>query len=692
MLFEREGRVFTKRTEQEWDLILREMVEGLSSEEREALEWLIGELRAGHLEVLEWLEKNKYKRKPVSMEQFLDDDYYLGRTTQNLYPELRKNLIEIVDNGPYRQVILTGAIGFGKTTSVSLLMARLLYELSCLRFPQVQFGLMAGADIVVALISKNLQLARSVLRRPLEGRLILSPYFKEHFWPRVNKDEMRFPGRIKVVNSSAFAERILGMDVIGGAMDEVNFFGEFRPGMGGKNDMAMNVFDSLVRRVKSRFMRAGGDLPGMVVVVSSAGHKGSFLDQHIKKVKDDPYVFVRDYAIWDVKPKEYFSGRKFWVLVGGGRLRSRILTEEEAREFQKNEEILVENGARLIQVPEEFREDFENNIEAAIRDIAGISVSALNPFIHRMDKVERNIVSEWRHPFNVVEYVYGEGPLEVLWDEITVVKTRRLRGGFVEHYREPKRGAGKGRWAHMDIGLTGDSLGLAMGYIDGWVEVMRRGKDMEVYTEMAPLIVVDFVLRVKPGKEPIYLPEIRALLYEFMKNGFRLIGFSTDQFQSAEMRQQMAAKIGEKNVHLISVDRKTDPYEYLKAALYDGRVKMYRYEPLLEELERLEFDALRNKIDHPKGGSKDVADALAGMVYGLATRARRGVGSDYWSSDTDEFEELPGRYQQVDSSVMEQQYETGVVYSGDRVYGRTLEDVVKRGGGGRRGGGMLIIG
>ena len=433
MLYEKEGRVFTKRTDKEWEIILRDMVVGLSSEEREALEWLIGELRKGHYEVFEWLEQNKYKRKPVSMAQFLDDDYYMGKSTKSLYPALRRDLIEIVDGGPYRQVLLTGAIGFGKTTSISLLTARLLYELSCLRFPQVQYGLMAGADIVVALISKNLQLARSVLRRPLEGRILLSPYFKEHFWPKVNKDEMKFPGRIKIVNSSAFTERILGMDVIGGAMDEVNFFGEFRPGMGGKADVAMNVYNSLLRRIKSRFLRAGGDLPGMMVVVSSAGHKGSFMDKHIQEVKGDPYVFVRDYAIWDVKPKHYFSGEKFWVLVGGGRLRSKILTEEEARAVDEDE--LVENGARLIQVPVEFREDFERNIEAAIRDIAGISVSALNPFIHRMDKVEANMVREWRHPFNKEIYVYGDREFRVLWDEITVLKERRLRNGFVERYR-----------------------------------------------------------------------------------------------------------------------------------------------------------------------------------------------------------------------------------------------------------------
>ena len=248
---------------------------------------------------------------------------------------------------------------------------------------------------------------------------------------------------------------------------------------------------------------------------------------------------------------------------------------------------------------------------------------------------------------------------------------------------------------HIDPALSGDSLGMAMGYVDGWIEVERRGHDGELYTDVQPLIVVDFILKVAPGNEPIFLPDIRALLYEFMANGFHLIGFSTDQFQSAEMRQQMQAH-GVRNVQLISVDRKTDPYEYLKAALYEGRVKMYRYEPLIEELERLEFDATRNKVDHPKNGSKDVADALAGMVYGLSLFTKRSRVGEFYEATADE-----GGSMHVDKwrdqGIMQGEggYDTtydpmrGSVYTQDPNKLRDLIGSRNRGG---RGGSGLIIG
>jgi len=40
-----------------------------------------------------------------------------------------------------------------------------------------------------------------------------------------------------------------------------------------------------------------------------------------------------------------------------------------------------------------------------------------------------------------------------------------------------------------------------------------------------------------------------------------------------------------------------------------------------DELRKLQRDRIRNKVDHPRGGSKDVADALAAVVFSLTTKA-----------------------------------------------------------------------
>ena len=78
---------------------------------------------------------------------------------------------------------------------------------------------------------------------------------------------------------------------------------------------------------------------------------------------------------------------------------------------------------------------------------------------------------------------------------------------------------------------------------------------------------------------------------------------------------QYGAQIAEK----LSLDISKDGYYALRNAIMDKdakgrrRVNFYYYEPILEELVRLEDRPM--KIDHPYQGAKDVADSLAGVVY-----------------------------------------------------------------------------
>ena len=130
------------------------------------------------------------------------------------------------------------------------------------------------------------------------------------------------------------------------------------------------------------------------------------------------------------------------------------------------------------------------------------------------------------------------------------------------------------------------------------------------------------MMRIRPPPaEQIYMPDLRRLIYELMEHGFIFTGFSSDSYQYIEMHQQVRRR--GITPYLISVDRNTDPYDELKAAIYENRIRFYNYAPFVEELKALEYDRLRGKVDHPQAGSKDVADAMAGVVYGLMNHAER---------------------------------------------------------------------
>ena len=64
--------------------------------------------------------------------------------------------------------------------------------------------------------------------------------------------------------------------------------------------------------------------------------------------------------------------------------------------------------------------------------------------------------------------------------------------------------------------------------------------------------------------------------------------------------------------------KKTD-YDTLMTAIYDTRLRGYWEDHLVEdELLKLRLFS-NNRIDHPSGGSKDMADALAGSVFAAAS-------------------------------------------------------------------------
>jgi hypothetical protein len=96
-------------------------------------------------------------------------------------------------------------------------------------------------------------------------------------------------------------------------------------------------------------------------------------------------------------------------------------------------------------------------------------------------------------------------------------------------------------------------------------------------------------------------------------------------FSITASRQQNIQKLGIE-ARLRSVDRDTAAYDLTKSAIYQGRLQAYYRERVVAELKGLK---LINgvKVDHEPNGSKDEADALAGMVAGVTELAYENIES-----------------------------------------------------------------
>lgn len=631
-------------------------VSDLSQDEVDLLMGLVLGEEETQIEATDEMLSRLYHTTPVSMEQFIEDPYYLGESCETLYPQLRQDLIDLFDY-PYREVVLTGGIGVGKTYVLSIALCRVLYLLSCLTNPQKVFGLSSGTEMVIPLISKNLILARDVMKTAVDDKIKESPYFMTKFTPRISKESTVFPNNIKVIIGSYTSERVLGTNVIACGLDETNFpptrkAQQITTGFGKKRtaahfDVVEKVYQGLARRIKSRFLNRVGDFPGMVILASSAATLESFTERKMEASENDSKVFVRDHTPWTVKPGDSFCGEKFWVVCSTSSLQARILDESEYDTV--TDEWLEENEAWLLDIPIEYRTDFEIDIENALRDIAGISTQALSIFIQRRDAVDDCVNPGRSHPFSVYEWTAG-GLGHFKWEELCRKFERRLPGGYTEEGYAPKINPKALRWCHIDTSLSGDCSGFCVGHVDRWVEVVRRDEDGTRYTDLAPFYIMDVMLRINPPQgEQIYLPDVRQLLYSMMNHGFSFMGFSTDTYMYAEMHQQVKRK-GIRNVEIISMDTSVAPYNELKSAVYEGRIDYYKYEPFIEEFKALEYDRLKGKIDHPQSGSKDCVsgDTKISLLNGTEVPIRDLVGKEFWVySCTENGDIVPGKARNV---------------------------------------------
>ena len=617
MIITTNGRARSERTSEESDAQLQREIDALLPDEREALMLMLEEVEHGVPEggqsLLQLVNMAEYKHEPVDMRTFCKDEYFLGNTCDALYEAHVEDLIELFSGG-YQEAIWTGAIGYGKTFVASVGVCRILYEISCLIDPHKSYGLAPGSNISIVNLSVNETLAMKVAFENVATKLKASPYFQENFPFKETKKEFRFPNGVWLAARATTDTSVLGLNVIAGMLDETNFMRKGKQ-VADKRfapvDSAETIYNGIKRRMKSRFERRGR-LPGMIFLVSSKKTRDDFTARRIQESINDPTVFVRDYALWDVKPEDYYSTKRFFVLCGNEQIPSRIL---DADEEEKVDDLKVElpDGVSLVDVPVDFKLDFERDLEGSIRDIAGISTVAISPFIQRREKLIFN--PKRKHPFSVMVYDPSK-PGTFMWERMVQMTQTRDWSGALESRERPIINPGISRHIHIDPAYRKDCVGFCMAHISGWTDVQRRAEDGTVFQERAPKYFVDLILQIIPpiGDE-IILGDLRRLVYELSQHGYTITRVTMDTWQSVDAIQQLTRK-GYRAEHL-SVDTRMEPYDNLKTAFYEDRLDVYDYPVLFRELQQLEKDEAKNKVDHPAKGSKDVSDALAGTLHTL---------------------------------------------------------------------------
>lgn len=612
-----------------------EELNGLNEKEKElALKILEEYSNKGSSIQLNKLLYEDYEEAPVSIDKFLHDKQYLGNGLTNeegrftIFPYW-ENLLEEIYPDPlqpakYNTLALTGAIGLGKSTVAVITGCYELYRMMCLKNPYLHYGLMPTDLITFAVLNITMDAAKGVAWSKMQSLIQSSKWFMER--GTVSKSdipEWKPPKGLELIYGSQ-SRHIIGRAVYWAFADEVSF--QPNQDVEKQKEKARTLINTAAARMQSRFMR-GDKNPTILCLASSKRTEQSFMETFIegKKKNESKTTRVVDEPQWIIRTDKN-SKQKFIVAVGNKYLDSEVLPlniSEEDKNYYRN------RGYSLLEVPIGYYENFIDNIDIALTDIAGISTSNVTRYIagSRLALIKKpelqNIFTK-----DIIEVGNGIDDNTQYYD-------------FIDLNRLNRKLLDRPLFIHLDMSISGDKTGIAGVWIKGkkpHVEGSTQSK--ELYYTLA------FSVAVKaPKGHQISFEKNRQFIRWLRNQGFAIKSISADSFQSADLLQQLAAE--NFNTEVISVDRIDSasriciPYQTFKSAIYEQRLEMYDSVLLTEEIIGLERDN-NGKIDHGPSGinSKDTSDAVCGALFNASKHAEE--FAFFWGEDLDNVIEVSG--------------------------------------------------
>lgn len=580
-------------TEEQLMNISADDVKKLAPEEKELVLKILSEYaESGRSETYRNLWLEDYNEIPVSIDEFICNDKYIGKYTNNgnsIYPYWRKTYRKIFDPAlAYEEIVFTGAIGVGKTKTADVCLAYLLYQLMCLKNPQKFFKMNEGEEIAIFFLNINLALAEGVGYNTLHKMLIDSPWFKERgtITGRI-KERYNPPNRITIKFGSK-SDHALGQQVFAALMDEADFTRGAIKGnnaLDAKNEI-MKTYNAVKERMNSRFIKNGVQY-ARLFLVSSKKSDQDFIEAYIQKLRSegqDKHLLVIDEPQWVIKPEGTFSKEKFPVAVGNKSLQSRILPDDISEEEL---EAVKKQGYRILWVPVNLKQSFILDVNTALMNLAGISVIGATTFFN-YKMFSQCYIKEYTNPFTTDILTIG------MDDDLQIYE-------FFNLEKVPMKVRSMPLFMHIDASLTGDKTGISCVAVSGAKESqIYEGANETISTEMTYKHVFTVAIKAPQGTE-ISFEKTRRFIYWLRANSFNIVAISLDGFQSADMKQTLITQ-GFKDTTIISLDRSPDGYLALRSAMNDKRVALIQIDLLETELIQLQRDVHTGKLDHPADG------------------------------------------------------------------------------------------
>lgn len=513
----------------------------LSEAEKQSVNDILQEMAQGNNNQYNELFYADYEEIPVDFITFVNDPQYVGKSTKNgtaIYDFWKKEGARIV-NGDEVEVALSGSIGTGKSLAASLMISYLLYKLMCLRDPQGFFDLKPGSKICVALLNNTLASSYGVGFDSLQSFLMESPWFLKHGTVVGRTDETRHyvPSKGFEIIVGSRIQHTLGRAIALCCIDELNF--AQGQNVAYQKSRIMDLYNNIRQRLNSRFIVNGKNY-GKLFLVSSKATEYSFLEAYIADQKSKGYpIYVVDKPRWEVKPFMY-SGKTFKVAVGNKYLPSRIVPENLSGDSLKAYcDGLIAQGLRIIDVPIEEKQSFDQDIDRALQDAAGIATSVVTKAFNSY-KVSEAISDTLENPFTTELVTLG------LNDDLQLKD-------FFDASKIPDNVIGMPVFVHLDASLKGDRTGLAgVAVIGTKTSIKKNMESSEIEEESVDELVCQEVFHVgieAPADSEISFEKTRQFIYYLRDEvGLNIRLVTSDGFQCMSSGTQVLTQNGYREI------------------------------------------------------------------------------------------------------------------------------------------------
>ena len=544
-------------------------------------------------DLIDILDGEEFDERPVDLRTFVTDKNYLGLPglSEHQYTLIEKSsqiykestLIKLFGESEgsirYKQtaneVVAQLGKGSGKDYCSTISVAYIVYLLLCLKDPASYYVKPPGDSIDIINIAINAQQANNVFFKGFKNRVTHSPWFAGKYFEKAS--EIKFDKNVTVYSGHSEREAFEGYNVLVAVLDEISGFALDSTSGHDQAKTASGIYDMYRASVDSRFPDYG-----KVILLSFPRFKNDYIQQRYEDIISEKEVIARSHKFkLDEDLPDNTVGNEFEIFWD----EDQIISYKYPRVYAIRRPTWEVNPTRSI---EDFKIAFYRDVTDALGRFACMPPEAIDAFFKSREKIEM--------AFN---------DLSLAVDGF----------GRFEEWFTPEED--KEYYIHVDLAQKHDHCAVSMAHIEKFVSV----KVTDTYSQPAPIVKVDAVMYWTPTSDKsVDFAEVRDYILSLRSRGFNIRICTFDRWNSHDMMQQL--KQYGINTETLSVAKKH--YDDMAMVVLEERLKGPHIPLLVDEL--LELRIMRDKVDHPRKGSKDLADAVCGSIYNAISLTRAAFG------------------------------------------------------------------